>query len=87
MWVDEATSDLVIQDWKIDEDTETPNFPGKRRIRPLHSTPEAVTDRPRHPLNHPGRPRLPAAEYPLLRTLAPLLIDHDAETEFTTGLD
>ncbi|MFE3877162.1 TetR/AcrR family transcriptional regulator [Kitasatospora sp. NPDC059146] len=39
------------------------------------------------PLLRLGLHRLPAAEYPLLRTLAPLLIDHDAETEFTTGLD
>ncbi|MER7673198.1 TetR/AcrR family transcriptional regulator C-terminal domain-containing protein [Kitasatospora sp. NPDC096128] len=39
------------------------------------------------PLLRLGLHRLPAAQYPLLRTLAPLLMDHDAETEFATGLD
>lgn len=39
------------------------------------------------PLLRLGLHRLPAAQYPLLRTLAPLLIDHDTETEFATGLD
>ncbi|MFJ7247049.1 TetR/AcrR family transcriptional regulator [Kitasatospora sp. NPDC098652] len=39
------------------------------------------------PLLRLGLHRLPATEYPLLRTLAPLLVDHDAEAEFATGLD
>ncbi|GAA2794815.1 TetR/AcrR family transcriptional regulator C-terminal domain-containing protein [Kitasatospora paracochleata] len=39
------------------------------------------------PLLRLGLHRLPAAEYPRLRALAPLLAEHDAPTELAAGLD
>ncbi|MFE6053222.1 TetR/AcrR family transcriptional regulator [Kitasatospora sp. NPDC056446] len=39
------------------------------------------------PMLRLGLHRLPAAEYPHLRTLAPLLVDHEPEIELSTGLD